>query len=163
MLKDQTTNTALPWPLKLARMAGALLLLVGIAGLLWALLEFWLLYLNPERILPLTRAIDSVGALDAALMGAGAGAARPMPVANFLAWALAIVLLAMLGRVAYWAIRAGASLLAIPLPPSPALPTAPAADEADYGLPRDYQPSHRAPRGDVPSIRAPSRGGNRRA
>ncbi len=151
-----------PVTLKLAHTAGLLLLICGIGALLLVLVELWLLYRDPAGILPLAQAIDSVGGLDGTLLGLTTEEERgPLPVAQILAWILAVVLLASMGRIAYWAIRAGALLIALPesARETPAAP-APSAREItfqDEELPEDYRPSHRQRKSDVPSVMAPAR------
>jgi len=144
-------------PLKLATYAGLLLLICGIGALLLALVELWMLYREPSGILPLVQAIDSMGGLDGTLLGLTAEQGqRPMPVAQFLAWLLAVVLLATIGRIAYLAIRAGASLISLAEPEKPQRQE-PVITRQEEELPKDYRPSHRQQKPEMPSIRPPAR------
>jgi len=139
----------LPWTERLARLAGLVLMLCGILALLWVMLEYWLLYQEPDRILPLAQAINATSRLDESLLGAamansGADGQGPLVFSYFLAWTLAIVLLAMIGRVAYWAIRAGGGLVATgsrSLGAQEHHRQRPAQEPVE--LPEDYRPSHR--------------------
>ena len=141
----------------LGRFTGLFLVFCGVSGLLLALVKLWLLYQAPEGIMALTQAIDAAGGLDRSLLGeALQDGQRPMPVAYFLAWTLAIVLLATIGRVAYWAIRAGASLVALAAPAEPSVKATPVQSQVD-DLPEDYQPSHRQKTADMPRMVAPNR------
>jgi hypothetical protein len=149
-----------PLSLKLARAAGVVLLVCGIGALLLVLVELWLLYQDPSGILPLTRAVDAAAGLDASLLGQAVPegqSQQPLPLAYFLAWTLAIVLLATLARVAYWAIRAGATLMALPAPAADQVAAPPVQAAKEEDLPEDYRPSHRRGNSDMPSIRAPTR------
>jgi hypothetical protein len=153
-------KTGNPLSLKLARAAGVVLLVCGIGALLLVLLELWLLYRDPSAVLPLTRAVDAATGLDASLLGqavAEGQSQQPLPLAYFFAWTLAIVLLATLARVAYWAIRAGATLMALPTPAAGQVAAPPGQSVQEEELPEDYRPSHRRGSSDMPSIRAPTR------
>ncbi len=125
-----------------------LLLTFGIGALVLVLVELWLLYQDPSGILPLAQAIDAAGGLDGTLLNqamddsATGDARQPLPVANFFAWILAIVLLATMGRIAYWAIRAGSGLVALPAPPRQRIPSKDSNPKPEE-LPEDYRPSHR--------------------
>jgi len=139
------------WVLRAGRIGGLTLALCGIATLLLALWEIWQLYRDPQSIVTLAAAIQQATGVDGSLVGAavtrsadpeGAG---PYTFSYFLAWLLKLVLLALIGKMAFWSVQAGRALLAIG--PEAAAKEAAKQEkpkETDR-LPPDYRPSHRQP------------------
>jgi len=105
----------------LARIAGLILLLVGVWAAVQVLGEAWELYRHPDRVSRFADAVEQGTHIDRALLPANRRATttgesgyaatgddfRP---SHILGWALAIILLLVLGRLAYWILLAGSSL-----------------------------------------------------
>lgn len=131
-----------------ARISGLLLVLSGIATLVFALLEVWALYFHPENILPLAAAIEHATRVDASLIGgavakSAGGGDTIYTFSYFLAWLLKLVLLLLIGKLAFWSIGAGRELVkSEKVHPSPPQIMA-SADNEKTILPTDYRPSHR--------------------
>jgi len=109
-----------------ARISGLILVLSGIAALIFALLEVWALYFHPENILSLAAAIEQATRVDASLIGgaiaksAAGGDDGIYTFSYFLAWLLKLVLLLLIGKLAFWSIGAGKELVkSEKVPPSP--------------------------------------------
>ena len=122
----------------LVRLLGLFLLLAGMALGLMALQEAWLLYREPERIARFHQAVETGAHLDKALgellarqlsaAGTSTGLATEteenedvetvqpkapgteMSVSYFAAWILVMLVLLMVGRIAFGAVAAGAEL-----------------------------------------------------
>jgi hypothetical protein len=105
-----------------ARLAGLVLLLVGVWGAVQVLGEAWDLYRDPDTVERFAEAVERGTHIDRILvpgnrqaLGSGEGSYpatgddfRP---SHILGWVLAVVLLLLLGRLAYWILMAGSTLV----------------------------------------------------
>jgi disulfide bond formation protein DsbB len=109
----------------LVRVAGLVLVLVGLWAGVKVVLEAWGLYRDPTAVERLATVIDRASHIDALISPRAAatpteGAARPgsstqapaepFRPSYFLAWAVAILLLLLVGKLASWTVRAGGQL-----------------------------------------------------
>lgn len=105
----------------LVRVAGVVLLVVGLWVALGVIKEAWALYEQPARIERIAQAIDAGSNIDKLLAGvetspnptAASAAAAPAPslkVSYYLAWVIAILLLLLIGRLAMSAVKTGGEL-----------------------------------------------------
>jgi hypothetical protein len=119
MTVDSVAQSTMSW---LVRLAGLVLLGVGLWAALGVINEAWSIYQNPKssRVESLARAIDEATHIDLVLApsqraDAGADAARPerastLRLSYFIAWPIVMLLLLLVGRLAMAAIRTGGEL-----------------------------------------------------
>lgn len=112
--------------LVLTRVAGLLLLIVGIVTMTRVVFEAWELYEAPNEIVRFAEAIERGSNIDKVLLprnrsgsaDAASGEQRYLATGDdlrpsyFLAWILAVPLLLSIGMLSLWATRAGAELTA---------------------------------------------------
>jgi disulfide bond formation protein DsbB len=114
------------------RVAGLVLVVVGLWAGVKVVVEAWGLYQDPSAVERLARVIDRASHIDSLVGPRAAEAAPPQtgarPLAGtaspeetfrpsyFLAWALAILLLLLVGKLASWTVRAGGALALSPGP-----------------------------------------------
>lgn len=119
MTVDSVAQTTMSW---LVRLAGLVLLGVGLWAALGVINEAWSIYQNPKssRVESLARAIDEATRIDTVLApsqraDAGAGAAGPerastLRLSYFIAWPIVMLLLLLVGRLAMAAMKTGGEL-----------------------------------------------------
>ncbi len=106
----------------LARLAGLLLLLVGVWGAVQVLGQAWNLYRDPDSVSRFAEAVERGTHIDRALLPANrrssaadnsgyAATGNDFRPSHILGWVVAIILLLVLGRLAYWLLVAGSLLL----------------------------------------------------
>lgn len=105
----------------LARLAGLVLLLVGVWGAVQVLGQAWDLYRNPDSVSRFGEAVERGTHIDRALLPANrrssgtgdsyAATGDDFRPSHVLGWVVAIIMLLVLGRLAYWLLVAGSLLL----------------------------------------------------
>ena len=119
MTVDSVAQSMMSW---LVRLAGLVLLGVGLWAALGVINEAWSIYQNPKssRVESLAHAIDEATHIDMVLaptprVDAGAEAAKPtrastLRLSYFIAWPIVMLLLLLVGRLAMAAIKTGGEL-----------------------------------------------------
>lgn len=117
MTVDSVAQSTMSW---LVRLAGLVLLGVGLWAALGVINEAWSIYQNPKssRVESLARAIDEATRIDTVLapsQRADAGAAGPerastLRLSYFIAWPIVMLLLLLVGRLAMAAMKTGGEL-----------------------------------------------------
>ncbi|MEZ5446599.1 MAG: hypothetical protein R3F45_12590 [Gammaproteobacteria bacterium] len=117
MTVDSVAQSTMSW---LVRLAGLVLLGVGLWAALGVINEAWSVYQNPKssRVESLARAIDEATRIDTVLapsQRADAGAAGPerastLRLSYFIAWPIVMLLLLLVGRLAMAAMKTGGEL-----------------------------------------------------
>ncbi len=117
MTVDSIAQSTMSW---LVRLAGLVLLGVGLWAALGVINEAWSVYQNPKssRVESLARAIDEATRIDTVLapsQRADAGAAGPerastLRLSYFIAWPIVMLLLLLVGRLAMAAMKTGGEL-----------------------------------------------------
>jgi hypothetical protein len=119
MTVDSVAQSTMSW---LVRLAGLVLLGVGLWAALGVINEAWSIYQNPKssRVESLARAIDEATRIDMVLApsqraDAGADAAGPerastLRLSYFIAWPIVMLLLLLVGRLAMAAMKTGGEL-----------------------------------------------------
>ncbi|MCG3201127.1 MAG: hypothetical protein NFCOHLIN_00989 [Gammaproteobacteria bacterium] len=119
MTVDSVAQSTMSW---LVRVAGLVLLGVGLWAALGVINEAWSIYQNPKssRVEALARAIDEATHIDLVLApsqraDAGNDAVRPerastLRLSYFIAWPIVMLLLLLVGRLAMAAMRTGGEL-----------------------------------------------------
>lgn len=119
MTVDSVAQSTMSW---LVRIAGLVLLGVGLWAALGVINEAWSIYQNPKssRVEALARAIDGATHIDLVLApsqrtDAGTDAARPerastLRLSYFIAWPIVMLLLLLVGRLAMAAMKTGGEL-----------------------------------------------------
>ena len=113
--EDQAGPGGTPWSMigaatgVFVRLVGIILLIVGLWVAVNVVVEAWRLYQDPARIERIAERIQAVpvGGEDASGAAADSIDAR---LAYLLAWPLALALLLLLGRLAFWALAHGGAL-----------------------------------------------------
>jgi len=115
MTVDSVAQTTMSW---LVRLAGLVLLGVGLWAALGVINEAWSIYQNPKssRVESLARAIDEATRIDMVLAPSQrADAAAPerastLRLSYFIAWPIVMLLLLLVGRLAMAAMKTGGEL-----------------------------------------------------
>jgi hypothetical protein len=92
----------------LVRLVGVVLLILGLWVAVNVVLEAWQLYQEPARIERIAARLSAVAGAPASADTAGGGLDQQL--ALLLAWPLALLLLLLLGRLAFWAVAHGGML-----------------------------------------------------
>ena len=119
MTVDSVAQTTMSW---LVRLAGLVLLGVGLWAALGVINEAWSIYQNPKssRVESLARAIDEATRIDMVLApsqradagtdAAGQERASTLRLSYFIAWPIVMLLLLLVGRLAMAAMKTGGEL-----------------------------------------------------
>lgn len=104
-----------------ARVAGLVLLLVGVWGAIQVVGEAWQLYRSPDTVSRFAEAVERGTHIDRILLPANrraqpdgqgnhAASSDQFRPSHILGWVLAIALLLLVGRLCFWILLAGAKL-----------------------------------------------------